>query len=223
MIPFLQARHFRPGRREPETGQPCDVRAIVIHTAEIGESLEGAEALQKVCATSERVASWHFAIDENSITQSVKEEDTAFHAPGLSHASIGIEHAGRARQTADEWADEFSSRMLERSAELVAQLCHRHHVTCVRIGVEEIRNGHAGICGHVDVSKAFGKSDHYDPGPAFPWDWYMTRVLHHSRRLDENGQPLDASGQSQNATNEAENLLEPSDEDTQPDGSAATP
>lgn len=173
-IPFIQARHFRPGRKEP-------VRVVVIHTAEIGESLQGAEALMNVCAVNERVASWHYAVDQDSVTQSVKEEDTAFHAPGLSHCSVGIEHAGRARQTDDEWADLFSTAMLERSAELVAGICFRHGIPCVRIGADEVRDGYAGVCGHVDVSKAFGKSDHWDPGPNFPWAHYMERVMHYSR------------------------------------------
>lgn len=193
-IPFLQARHFRSGRTEP-------VRCVVIHTAEIGESLQGAEALQKACSTSVRVASWHYAVDADSVTQSVREADTAFHAPGLSHCSVGIEHAGRAKQTDAEWNDEFSIRMLELSAELTAGICSRHGIPCVRIGVDEVRDGHAGICGHADVSKAFGKSSHWDPGPSFPWAHYMERVLHHARRLDTEPAPP----------------LPHADEDTQPD------
>lgn len=194
-IKFQQARDFRSGRRDPSTGETCNVRCVVIHTAEIGESLEGAEALMNVCAKGQnyppghpkagekRLASWHYAVDADSVTQSVKEEDTAFHAPGLSHCSVGIEHSGRARQTAEEWDDHFSRRMLELSAELVAGICARQGIPCVRIGVDEVRTGHAGICGHVEVSKAFGKSDHWDPGGAFPWDWYLERVLHYSRLI----------------------------------------
>src|SRR5688572_4176947 len=90
-IPFRQARHYRPSPQ----GRP--IRWIVIHSAEIGESLAGAEALMNVCATQERVASWHYAVDADSITQSVREHDIAFHAPGASSKSIGIELAGRAR------------------------------------------------------------------------------------------------------------------------------
>ena len=151
MIPFRQARHFRPGRRDPKTGEPCPVRCVVLHTAEIGESLQGAEALMNVCATSERQASWH------------------------------------------EWADVFSTGMLERSAELVAGICHRHGIPCVRIEADEVRDGHAGVCGHVDVSKAFGKSDHWDPGPNFPWRWYMLRVMHYAREYRSQQDTLDDS------------------------------
>ena len=31
-----------------------------------------------------------------------------FHAPGANHNGIGLEHAGYARQSAEDWADAFS-------------------------------------------------------------------------------------------------------------------
>lgn len=55
-IPFLQAKHFRKG-----PGHVVDL--VVIRSAEIGESLDGAEALMRVCADNSRVASWHYAAD----------------------------------------------------------------------------------------------------------------------------------------------------------------
>jgi N-acetyl-anhydromuramyl-L-alanine amidase AmpD len=188
-IPFRQARDYYAARRDPSTGKPCGIRNIVIHTAEIGESLEGAEALMRACAVgrppksdgSANKASWHYAVDANSITQSVRDDHTAWHAPGLSHCSIGIELSGRARQTRAEWADDFSSRTLELTAQLVARLCAKHgvpHVLCDETG---LRYAASGICGHVHVSKAFRKSSHWDPGPAFPWASFLDRVIAYSQ------------------------------------------
>jgi N-acetyl-anhydromuramyl-L-alanine amidase AmpD len=168
-IPFLQARHYRPGPRK--------VDLVVIHSAEIGESLEGAEALMKVCATSERVASWHYAVDANSITQSVHELDIAFHAPGANHNGIGIELSGRAKQTAAEWQDPFSFTMLELVAGLVARICARYELPVVFVPREVLRSaGAQGITTHAEVSKAFGKSSHWDPGPHFPMPHLLERV-----------------------------------------------
>lgn len=169
---FLQAKHYRKGPRK-------EVKWVVIHTAEIGESLAGAEALMKVCANNPRVASWHYSIDADSVCQSVKEEDIAFHAPGASHAAIGLEHAGRARQTPEEWDDDFSTRMLDRSAQLVAEICARWDIPIKKIGPAELLAGERGICGHVDCSKAWKKSDHWDPGPHFPWERYIDMVLYY--------------------------------------------
>lgn len=200
-IPFKQARDFRRGRRDPVSGAALYPRVIVIHTAEIGESLEGAEALMNVCAKGQnyppghakagqpRLASWHFAVDANSITQSVSEADTAFHAPGISHASIGIEHAGRARQTLEEWCDDFSLRMLELSAWLTARLCWTYRIPAIWLEAPGLIRGDAGITGHADVSKAFKKSDHWDPGPNFPRSHYLDRVLFYHRHHDTDPVP----------------------------------
>ena len=39
-----------------------------------------------------------------------------------------------------------------------------------------LRAGARGITGHADVSVAFRKSDHWDPGPAFPWAAFLRQV-----------------------------------------------
>lgn len=174
MIPFLQARHFKLGPRK--------VDLVVIHSAEIGESLEGAEALMRSCATWDRVASWHYALDADSVTQSVHELDIAYHAPGANHNGVGIELAGRARQTAEEWQDAFSFRMLELCADLVASICARYTLPLVFVPRETLRlPGTRGITTHAEVSKAFGKSDHWDPGPHFPMAHLIERVKHYTR------------------------------------------
>lgn len=188
-IQFLQAKDYRKGRRDPATGRACGVELVVIHSAEIGESLEGAEALMRVCAKGgvfppghpkagqPSPASWHYSADADSICQSVLEGDTAYHAPGASHRSIGIELSGRARQTADEWDDDFSTRMLDRVAQLVAAICRRWSLPCAFITPEGLRRGERGITGHVHVSQAFKKSSHWDPGPGFPWERFTDMVL----------------------------------------------
>lgn len=173
-IPFLQARHFKPG--------PRSVELVVIHSAEIGESLAGAEALMKVCAAGERVASWHYAVDADSVTQSVHELDIAYHAPGANHNGVGIELSGRARQTAEEWQDPFSFQMLEFLADLVAGICARYELPVVFVSRETLRlPGARGITTHAEVSKAFGRSDHWDPGPHFPMAHLLERAKHYTR------------------------------------------
>jgi N-acetyl-anhydromuramyl-L-alanine amidase AmpD len=46
-----------------------------------------------------------------------------------------------------------------------------------RLTVEQVRAGVlAGVCGHTDVSLAFRKSTHTDPGPTFPWESFLVAV-----------------------------------------------
>ena len=108
--------------------------------------------------------------------QSVAENDIAWHAAGDNAKTIGIELCGSARQNSTEWADPFSQAVLAKAAALVAWLTAKYGIPVVRLTADDIKAGREGICGHTDVSKAFGKSTHWDPGPSFPWGDLLSRV-----------------------------------------------
>lgn len=171
-VAFRQARNYT--RAERKRG---DVLWIVVHSAETSELKNAAENLAWWAAGPQAPrASWHFAVDSNSVTQSVLEKDVAWHAPGANARGIGIEHAGRAKQTAEDWDDFFSTAMLIRSAELVVGICQRWGIPVQRLTVQDLKHGVPGICGHVDVSHAFGKSTHTDPGRFFLWDRFLDEI-----------------------------------------------
>lgn len=179
---FLQAKNYTKAQR-------TTVDLIVIHTMEYPEKPTGAEWCADFFAGAKGLqapkASAHYCVDSDSIVQCVRDEDIAWHAPGANHNGIGIEHAGFAAQTPEEWADEFSTSALELSAQLAAQLCHRWHVPPRRPSLEELKGGARGIVGHKDCTDAFnGGRGHYDPGPSFPWSWYLARVEFHLAALE---------------------------------------
>lgn len=170
---FLQARHYKPaaGRQ---------VSLVVIHSAEIGETLDGAEALMKACAVNPRVASWHYSVDAESVCQSVQEEDIAFAAPGANKNGVHIELCGYARQTQAEWQDAYSFHQLELAARLTADICIRWDLPICFVTRETLKlPGAKGITTHREVSQAFKKSTHTDPGPHFPMAWFIERVKYH--------------------------------------------
>jgi N-acetyl-anhydromuramyl-L-alanine amidase AmpD len=179
-VKFVQARHFRPASRTA-------IDLVCIHAMEYPERVQGAEW----CADFFRdphgpkgpiVASAHYSIDADSIVQSVLEKDIAWHAGPVNDYSIGVEHAGYAGQTAEQWRDAYSTAMLERSAELVGGICRRYDIPVRRLDATALRSGERrGICGHLDVTLGLqnGKG-HTDPGQHFPWDWYMERVAFHA-------------------------------------------
>lgn len=173
-IKYTPARNYTKANREPNA-----ITLVVIHTAECAEVASAAENLATWGGgPNASQASWHYAVDADSITQSVREEDVAWHAGPVNGYSIGVEHAGRAAQTAEQWADAFSIATLERSAELVADICHRHDIPVERLGAADLAAGRRrGLCGHVDVTNGLtGGRGHTDPGTAFPWEWYLERV-----------------------------------------------
>ena len=155
-------------------GRAVDV--VVIHTAEGGERADAAEAVARWFSLPSANVSAHYCVDANSIVQCVRERDIAWHARGGNANSIGIELAGYARQTKKEWADAYSVATLQRAAGLTTSICDRHAIPIRRIRAAGLRAGRHGITGHVDVSEAFELSDHWDPGPNFPWPRFLGLV-----------------------------------------------
>lgn len=174
-LTFLQAKHYRSGRRYP-------ISLIVLHTTECWEKPGSAAVVAGVFHRGEVEGSAHYVHDSAETVQCVRLEDTAFHAKSnetvdINDRSIGVEHAGHARQTAAEWQDDFSQSMLKRSSKLTAQLCRKFGIPPIRLNEDQLRQRMPGITGHVTVSRAFSvRGGHVDPGPHFPWLQYMRLV-----------------------------------------------
>jgi len=174
-IPYLPARNAGAGGNRNLERKRVDL--LVIHTMEAPEKPKTARAVaQWFAGPNAPKASAHWNVDADEIVQSVLERHIAWHAPGANGSGIGIEHAGYARQTEAQWLDAYSLSTLSRSAWLAARICKRWNIPVQRLSITDLRAGHRGFCGHVDVSKAWGKSTHTDPGPNFPWSRYLAMV-----------------------------------------------
>lgn len=170
-IQMIQATNYRRGRSRK-------VRLAVIHTMEVKETSGAAEWCAGYFRGSKAPkASAHYYVDADSTIQGVLERDTAFAAPGANADGIQIEHAGYAKQTATDWADAYSLAMLrDQSAPLMAGICARHGIPIRHLTDAQLRAGEAGLIGHVQASRVYKLSSHWDPGTSFPWDDYLTWV-----------------------------------------------
>jgi N-acetyl-anhydromuramyl-L-alanine amidase AmpD len=178
-VPFRQAKNYTKANRKRG-----DVLWCVIHTAECAEVLSAAENLAAWASGPQAPkASWHFAVDLNSITQSVLERDVAWHVPGANARGISVLCVGRSGQVASQWDDLYSRGMLARAAALVAGICQRWDLPVQRLGPSHLLKNTLGICGHDDVSKAFKKSSDWDPGKFFPWDAFLDEVAYCTRSM----------------------------------------
>lgn len=176
---FIRARHgYFDGSNRP--------RWIVVHTMEYPKTLDAARWCANYFATDVRKSA-HYCIDAGTTIQSIQETDGAWHTPGfaagleVNRNSIGIEHAGYANQSPEAWSDSYNAAMLDRSADLVADIANRHGIPVRRLSIDEIRAGTPGIAGHHDFTIATGVGSHTDPGFAFPWDSYLHRVNERGR------------------------------------------
>lgn len=152
------------------------VRVVVIHTMEAPEGPNTALSIATYFASGSVQASAHYNLDANNVIQGVPEYDDAWAAPPSNPWGIQLEHAGYAAQTIAEWSDAYSTQMLERSAQLVADICLRNGITPRHLTDAQLAAGWDGIVGHIQVSSVWGQSSHWDPGYSFPWDGYMARV-----------------------------------------------
>jgi N-acetyl-anhydromuramyl-L-alanine amidase AmpD len=173
--PFIQAKNFN---RSTRPNPPHPIQLIVIHTMEAPEKPKTAfNVASWFAGPSAPQASAHFCVDDAQVIQCVLECDVAWHAPGANSNGIGIEHAGYASQTPEQWDDDYSKAVLANSAKLAAGLCKRFGIPIVRLSIDDLKAGKLGFCGHVDVTNAFSNGrGHVDPGVSFPWDSYLALV-----------------------------------------------
>lgn len=167
-IPFLQARSYHQGGNGPVT-------RVVLHDMEAAETDTTAENVARNFATSTREASAHYCVDNNSVVGCVHLADIAYHAPPNT-GSIGIEHAGYAAQRREQWLDEYSHAELVISAALTRALCLKYNLPMEYVDAAGLLAGKKGITTHWQVSLAWHKTDHTDPGPNFPMDYYIALV-----------------------------------------------
>mgnify|MGYP003454440245 CR=1 FL=1 len=165
-IPFLQAEHYAKGRPD---GPPL---WIVWHTMEEDELADTAERVATFFAynTGTRTVSAHYCADVDSIVQCVRLGDVAYtvgNRPG-NYRGINIELAGRASQTAVQWADAYSQAMLKRMCVIVARDMARYSIPNRWCTVADLQARRPGHTTHNDLRVAFGGTTHTDPGTGFP-------------------------------------------------------
>ena len=155
---------------------------VVLHTMETGENSSIAENIGAGWFTNPNAQeSAHYCVDDNSIVQCVNEGDYAWASgPTGNLNGIQIEMAGRASQSRADWLDDYSRAMLERTAALTADICKRHGIPVRVLTDEQVARGEAGITTHAALARVFRETDHSDPGPDFPWDFFMERVQAHA-------------------------------------------
>ncbi|MEV4441465.1 peptidoglycan recognition family protein [Streptomyces sp. NPDC049577] len=101
----------------------------------------------------------------------------AWHCKSGNGRYFGIEHEyGYPGATGpSDWTEE----MLDSSAELAAYLCALYSIPIQLELDPATRDWFTGFGGHYNVPD----NDHTDPGPYFPWDFYLSRVTDYTSRL----------------------------------------
>ncbi|MFC4426195.1 N-acetylmuramoyl-L-alanine amidase [Deinococcus navajonensis] len=146
-------------------GRAAKIDRVIIHVAEgtYGGTLSWFKNPQAGVSAHYTVAA------DGRVGQSVREEDTAWHAgpvpdgqPDMNLRSIGIEHEGK-QNPANPWQP--TAAQLDATARLVAEICKRHTIPADRqhiIGHNEVFPGRAARANC--------------PGKGWPWEEFLARV-----------------------------------------------
>jgi peptidoglycan hydrolase-like protein with peptidoglycan-binding domain len=145
------------------------VRLVVVHTAEGARTVESLGAFFK---DRNRQVSSHVGIDDKRIETYVDPERQAFTLRSGNAISENAELCGFAAWSREEWLEEHH-RMLELTAEWIADRCLERDIPVRKLTPPEVAAGEAGVIGHIDWTKGMHEGTHTDPGPGFPWDVVM--------------------------------------------------
>ncbi len=180
-------------------GDNANPTRVVIHSTAPGVGYPRASAAgtapgtARYFASSAAGGSAHYIVDIAGEQHCVPDDTIAYHAPP-NERSLGIEICSEAFYTRDQWLSPQVWPAVVRAASRTAELCIRFRIPQVRLGPAQLRTGARGICGHVDITNAFGQTSHTDPGPSFPWPEFLAAlggtVAATSSRKDDPVAPL---------------------------------
>lgn len=188
-LQFVQAAGYTKGRAD---GPPL---WIVVHDMEAHETSDRAEATAQYFANPSdgRSVSSHYCADVNSVVQCVRLADVAWtvgNRPG-NYRGINWELAGFASQTRDQWLDPFGLGMFAQIVPIMRKDAAKYSIPLTRRTVAELKQFKPGITSHNDLRLAFGGTTHTDPGPNFPWDYFLALLGDDMSHEEWSAQPLD--------------------------------
>jgi len=148
----LAAAHNSGRRPRPPT-------LVVVHCTE-GSTAAGAA---RWFANPRSAGSAQVVVDDTEVWRCVDDMVIAWHARGANTIGLGLEIAGFARWSEAEW---MSHRpRLSEAARIHAGWNLKYGIPLVRSTTRGY-HPHAGLPGN----------DHWDPGPSFPWTFYLGEV-----------------------------------------------
>jgi hypothetical protein len=158
-------------------------RLLVVHTSEGSEGDSSAENLGVLLAQpGDRYvngvdskngmygASYHYVIDTDRVLPAVPDNVVSYSAPGANSDGIHFCIPGRAIQTREQWLDTVSRKAIRQLADTMVDRAAAAGIPLFRLTVAQIQAGRSGYCSHYDISLAYRRTNHTDPGPNFPWD-----------------------------------------------------
>lgn len=155
---------------ESRDGTP--ITLIAIHTA---EGATTAASLAHYLDGPDVEASYHKLVDDNQVLTYLSDETQAAWAMlSGNHRSVQLCFTAFTAWPTSEWL--AHDRMLRMGAAEVAKWCIRYTIPATHLTPTQVGADWWGICGHWDWTLGKRDGTHTDPGPNFPWDYFISLV-----------------------------------------------
>lgn len=167
-----------PARWFTKVGPSRPRQLVVIHDMEAPAKGGTAEAIGRYFAAlpADRKASAHVGCDTARLCRYVHDDDVAYAAPGANSNGLHLELAGYARWQRGDWTDAQMRNMLDMAAQQIRTWCDTYGIPVRFIRAAELQRGELGITTHYEVSQAWRRTDHTDPGKGFPIDLLIDKI-----------------------------------------------
>lgn len=175
--PAVTTPHHHAGAYHGSNGTP---KLVVLHDEEFPLSDTSAEVIARdVFSKANAGGCAQYVIDANSEQHPCAEADISWNAPP-NMSTVGIERDGYATWHLKAWRSPKAQMTTCRVAARTAEILARRHLPVRFNEVADLKRdgayGAKGVTTHNNRSKAFGMSDHSDPGPHFPIAEFMALV-----------------------------------------------
>lgn len=151
---------------------PSKIRWVVLHSTEGNEKAAGAVAWFQ---NEECQGSAHLVVGTDGAFRCLPDDVEPWAAPGANAEGLHIEIAGHASFHPGEWMKH--SKTLDDAAALVAEWCNHYDLPPEFLAADALHDeASRGITTHAEVTHAFKKGDHWDPGQGFPMDYFLGKV-----------------------------------------------
>lgn len=146
-------------------------RLLGVHTSEGRWREMSADNLAMYQLRPEADGSYHIIIDATGRTVRSNDDEFIPWAAGWTGNRIALHVClvGTSSFTRDEWLGRRAQ--LDALRRWVDHCSDQYGIPRRRLVGSAIKTPARGLCGHADISAAYGESDHWDPGPNFPYDY----------------------------------------------------
>jgi hypothetical protein len=141
-----------------------NIKWVVIHSTESGSAKSTAQYFQAPQSTG----STQFVVGEDGVFRTLPDAAEPWAAPGANRDGLHIEIVGYASMKREDWLKR--QKTLKNAASIISSWCSTYGIPTQFVDAAGLIAGKKGITTHAEVSKAFKKSNHTDPGSGFPLD-----------------------------------------------------